>query len=55
MNTIEAQYIESGTFVAGEEEVFNAGIERGETVVVMRRADFDAMKEDAWRYRELCK
>ncbi len=39
MKTVEASYIESGTFQASEEHASAAGIEPGETVVILREAD----------------
>lgn len=32
---IIAQYLESGTFVCGEEEVYNAGINRGDDAIIL--------------------
>jgi hypothetical protein len=33
---IEATHVESGSFAAGDEDTFNAGIERGETVIICK-------------------
>lgn len=42
---LEAEYIESGTFQAGEEAVYNAGIERGETVVIIKAEKNDTLMD----------
>jgi predicted GNAT family acetyltransferase len=42
---IQAEYIESGTFVAGEEDVYLAGIESGDECVVLKKADYDKLKK----------
>lgn len=41
MNYVLADYIESGTFQGGEEDVSEAGIKRGEEIVILKKADFD--------------
>lgn len=48
--TIKVDYIESGTFQGGEEEASQAGIEYGETVIVMKQATYKAMSQ---RIKEL--
>lgn len=40
---VEVEYIESGTFQGGEEDASLAGIERGESCLVIRYSDFTAM------------
>lgn len=52
---ITAEYIESGTFQAGEEDVSNAGIAYGEEVVVLKKSVYDKLAEDAWKYQDLSK
>lgn len=37
---MNAEYIESGAFQGGEEDVSKAGIEYGETVVIMKKSEF---------------
>lgn len=37
----KAEYIESGTFCASEEETYEAGIEKGEMVVVLTQKEYD--------------
>jgi len=45
IKSVEVEYIESGTFCGGEEDVFNAGVERGETCVVIKKGDFLNLKK----------
>lgn len=45
MKHITATYIESGTFVAGEEDVFNAEIERDEAVVVLKANEYKSLED----------
>lgn len=40
-----AEYIESGAFQGGEEDVSKAGIEYGETVVIMKKSEFSRLKK----------
>lgn len=40
MKTVEVEYIESGTFQGGEEDVFTAGIKYDESCIVVRKKDF---------------
>lgn len=40
MKTVQVQYIESGTFQGGEENVFNARIEYDEDCIVVKKGDF---------------
>lgn len=37
---IIAQYLESGTFVCGEEEVYHAGINRGDDAVILSMDEY---------------
>lgn len=53
--TVEAQYIESGTFQGGEEDVDYAKIKPGETVIIVKKSDFKKLEEQAWMYQDLCK
>jgi hypothetical protein len=53
--SITAEYIESGTFQGGEEDVSKAGIEYGEEVVILKKAEYERLKDLAWRYEELSK
>lgn len=46
MKTVEVEYIESGTFQGGEEDVFTAGIKYDETCIVLKKKDFTAMKSE---------
>lgn len=43
MKHVDVEYIESGTFVGGEEDTYEAGIKHGEACVVVTKEDFDAM------------
>lgn len=43
MKHAEVEYIESGTFQGGEEDVFTAGIKYGEKCVVLTKKNFDLM------------
>lgn len=38
---IKAEYIESGTFVCGEEEVFHAGIKPGDEAIILSQEEFN--------------
>lgn len=49
---ILAEYIESGTFVAGEEDVFTAGIEGMEQCVIMSKAAFEKLRQQHNAERE---
>jgi len=40
---IHAEYIESGTFQAGEEDVSNEGIGYGDEVVIMTISDYNSI------------
>lgn len=40
MKHIKVEYIESGTFVGGEEATYKARIKRGEICVVLKQSDF---------------
>lgn len=42
-----ATYIESGTFQGGEEDVYNAGIERDEECVILKQNQHAALQEVA--------
>jgi hypothetical protein len=42
----EVEYIESGTFQGGEEQVYNAGIERGEICLVIKKETLIAMQKE---------
>lgn len=50
--TITVEYIESGTFVGGEEDVFNANIKTGDECVVMSKAAFVLLAADRKKERE---
>lgn len=41
MKYINAEYIESGTFVSGEEDCYNLGLRNDTDVVVIKKSDFD--------------
>lgn len=43
MKTVLVEYLESGTFIGGEEDSFTARIEPGEVCVVLKKKDFDAL------------
>lgn len=45
MNTVLVEYIESGTFVGGEEETFIAGIEVSQICVVVKKDDMATLLE----------
>lgn len=49
---VEAKYIESGAFQGGEEDVFKAGILRGETCVIMRKLEHNELTTDAEQWRK---
>lgn len=60
----EVEYIDSGTWQAGDEESFDLRYDEGSegefkeykgTFVVMRKEDFDNLNDAAWKYEELCK
>lgn len=64
--TVEVEYIEKGTFVGGEEESFGLLYDEAREgeyeeeeykggFIVMRKKDFDQMKDAAWKYGELSK
>ena len=40
---LRAEYIESGTFCASEEETYMAGIEKGEMVVVLTQKEYEKL------------
>lgn len=45
---IIAQYLESGTFVCGEEEVYHAGINRGDDAVILSMDEYyDLLHRDS--------
>lgn len=44
---IEATHVESGSFSAGEEDTFNAGIERDETVIICKEGFFKQLLQAA--------
>lgn len=37
---IHAQYIESGTFVSGEEDCYNLDLKAHDDVIIMKKSDF---------------
>lgn len=41
LNYITAEYIESGTFVSGEEDSFNLGVRNDSDVIIIKKSDFD--------------
>lgn len=41
----EVEYIESGTFQGGEEDVFLAGIKRGQECIAMSKEYFEALQD----------
>ena len=43
---VSVEYIESGTFVGGEEDCFNAEIEQNKEYVVISKSDFVRMKKE---------
>lgn len=45
IKSVEVEYLESGTFVGGEEDTSNAGIERDETCYVVSKDTFKFMEE----------
>jgi hypothetical protein len=55
MKTVNVECIESGTFVGGEEETYDAGIEVGDVCVVMRKEDYKSLKTTANNYKKLKK
>jgi hypothetical protein len=55
MKHVEVEYIESGTFVGGEGDVFDAEIKYGEECVVLKKKDFEKLLDFKWRYEGLCK
>jgi len=55
IKSVEVEYIESGTFQGGEEDVFKAKIEYGETCYVVSKSTLDYLKDCAWKYEELSK
>lgn len=54
MKVLRAEYIESGTFIAGGEDTYHFGAERGKEYVVLHEEEFDKLQEDAMKYRDLC-
>lgn len=48
-------YIKSGTFIGGEEDISNANLDTDGDCVVIKQTDFDALREKAWMYDDLCK
>lgn len=52
MKTVEVQYIESGTFVGGEEDTSNADIERGEDCLVIKKESLSELQELAKTIQE---
>lgn len=52
---IEVEYIESGTFQGGEEDVFTAGIKYGETCVVLTKKDFALLKASHQAIKRIAK
>ncbi len=52
---VEVEYIESGTFQGGEEDVCTAGIERDETCIVMSKKEYEKLADKAWKYDDLSK
>lgn len=44
MKTVEIEYIESGAFQGGEEDVSTAGIKYGEMCIVMSKKTFSGIK-----------
>jgi len=55
MKTVEVEYIESGTFQGGEEDVSRAKIEYGETCFVVRKKDLDEWKKAEASLRRIAK
>ncbi len=41
---IEAEYIESGTFVTGEEDCFNLNLKEDSDVIIIKKSDFKKIK-----------
>lgn len=52
---VTAEYIESGTFQAGEEDCYEAGIWTGEEVVILKKREYENLNSKAWQYDQLCK
>jgi hypothetical protein len=50
---VSVEYIESGTFQGGEENVSEAGIEYGEECVVISKANFKKLKEFEKDYKTI--
>jgi hypothetical protein len=44
MKTVEVDYLEGGTFIGSEEEVFLAGIEYNETCILIKKSDWEKLK-----------
>lgn len=44
INYIVAEYIESGTFVSGEEDCYNLNLRNDRDVVVIKKSEFDKIK-----------
>ncbi len=44
MKVVAVEYVESGTFQGGEEDVFAAEIEYGETCAVMSQKSYDELR-----------
>lgn len=42
---VPVEYIESGTFVGGEENTYDAKIKRGEICVVLKKSDFKLLMD----------
>lgn len=49
---VEVEYLESGTFVGGEEDCFNAEISSGETCYVIKKAEYDRVHKELKELRD---
>lgn len=50
---VKVEYIESGTFQGGEEDVSKAGIEYGEDCIVISKSTFKNLKKSQVNYEKI--
>ncbi len=55
IKSVEVEYIQSGCFQGGEQDVSKAKIEYGETCYVVSKKTLDYLKDCAKKYEELSK
>jgi hypothetical protein len=52
INIVSIDYVGQGTFMAGEEDCFNAGVDSSEPYVAIKELDFFTMRDAASKYVE---